>query len=181
MINKLIQCDAVIGMQSLRNDHVPLTVTSPPYDEIRDYGGHYFDFGAIANELWRITRPGGVVCWHVQDQIIDGSESCTIDRQTLCFRDLGFTLYQRIYVVGLSYRRSPRRYYRQTSIVLVLSKGRPDTVHLLRQWTTTPDRASHSLPGGRPARHRQKGVASADRKSGKSRLLVRNHSSSLEI
>jgi hypothetical protein len=132
MINKLIQCDAVIGMQSLRNDHVPLTVTSPPYDEIRDYGGHYFDFGAIANELWRITRPGGVVCWHVQDQIIDGSESCTIDRQTLCFRDLGFTLYQRIYVVGLSYRRSPRRYYRQTSIVLVLSKGRPDTVHLLR-------------------------------------------------
>jgi DNA modification methylase len=136
MINRIIQCDAVTGMQSLRNDHVPLTVTSPPYDDIRNYGGHHFDFEAIAKELWRVTAPGGVVCWHVQDQIIDGSESCTTDRHTLFFRELGFRIYQRIYVVALNYRRSPRRYYRQTSIALVLSKGRPDTVHLLRDRRT---------------------------------------------
>ena len=55
-----------------------------------------------------VTKPGGVVCWHVQDQIIDGSESCTIDKQTLFFRDLGFCLYQRIYVVAMSYRKSQR-------------------------------------------------------------------------
>ena len=128
MINRIIYCDAVTGMRCLPNDHVPLTVTSPPFDAIRDYGGHHFDFEAIATELWRVTEPGGVVCWHVQDQIIDGSESCTIDKQTLFFRELGFRLYQRIYVVAMSYRKSQRRYYRQTSIVLVLSKGRPDTV-----------------------------------------------------
>ena len=145
MINKIIHCDAVTGMQSLPNDDVPLTVTSPPFDDIRDYGGHHFDFEAIARELWRVTKPGGVVCWHVQDQIIEGSESCTIDKQTLFFRDLGFRLYQRIYVVALSYRKSQRRYYRQTSIVLVLSKGRPDTVIPLK------DRPNHNagrLSGG---------------------------------
>jgi hypothetical protein len=102
MINKIIHCDAVTGMRSLPNDHVPLTVTLPPFDAIRDYGGHHFDFEAIATELWRVTEPGGVVCWHVQDQIIDGSESCTIDKQTLFFRELGFRLYQRIYVVAMS-------------------------------------------------------------------------------
>ncbi len=105
-----------------------MTVTSPPYDDLRDYGGHRFNFEEIATELFRVTKPGGVIAWHVADQIVDGSESCTIDKQTLFFRGLGFRLYQRIYVVAMSYRKSQRRYYRQTSIVLVLSKGRPDTV-----------------------------------------------------
>jgi hypothetical protein len=145
MINRILNCDAVTGMRSLPNDFVPLTVTSPPYDAIRDYGGHHFDFQAIATELWRVTRPGGVVCWHVQDQIVDGSESCTIDRQTLFFRDLGFTLYQRIYVFAMSFRRSKRRYYRHTSIVLVLSKGRPDTVNLL---SDRPNNNAGRLSGG---------------------------------
>ena len=132
MINSILQCDAVTGMQSLPDDHVPLTVTSPPYDDIRDYGGHHFNFQEIATELWRVTAPGGVVCWHAQNQIVDGSETCTTERQTLFFQALGFTLYQPIYIVAASYRRSPRRYHRQTSIVRVLSKGRPNTVHLLK-------------------------------------------------
>ena len=56
MINRIIYCDAVTGMRCLPNDHVPLTVTSPPFDAIRDYGGHHFDFEAIARELWRVTN-----------------------------------------------------------------------------------------------------------------------------
>jgi DNA methylase len=131
-MNQILHCDAVAGMKSLPNDHVPLTVTSPPYDAIRDYGGHRFNFEEIATELWRVTKPGGVVCWHAQNQIIDGSDSCTTDRQTLFFRELGFCLYQRLYVVALNFRNSQRRYYRQTSIVLVLSKGRPNAVTLLK-------------------------------------------------
>ncbi len=138
MINQLLNCDAVRGMSGLPDDRIDLTVTSPPYDSVRDYGGHHFNFEQIATELWRITKPCGVVCWHVQDQIIEGSESCTIDKQTLSFRDLGFRIYQRLYVVSLSYRKSQRRYYRQTSIVLVLSKGRPDTVIPLK------DRPNHN-------------------------------------
>ena len=145
MINRIIHCDALTGMRTLPTGHVPLTVTSPPFDDLRDYGGHHFDFEAIARELWRVTKPGGVICWHVQDQIIDGSESCTIDKQTLFFRDLGFCLYQRLFVVAMSYRRSTRRYYRQTSIVLVLAKGRPDTVILLND---RPNNNAGRLSGG---------------------------------
>src|SRR4051812_29428623 len=128
MTNKLLHCDAVTGLKSLSRGSIDLTVTSPPYDDIRDYGGHRFNFQEIATELWRVTTPGGVVCWHVQNQIIDGSESCTSEKQTLFFLDLGFVVYQKIYVVAMSYRRSHRRYYRQTSIVLVLSKGLPRTL-----------------------------------------------------
>jgi DNA methylase len=145
MINQVVHCDAVTGMSGVPDDRIDLTVTSPPYDSLRDYGGHQFNFQEIATELWRVTKPGGVVCWHVQDQIVGGSESCTIDRQTLRFWDLGFTLYQRIYVVARAYRRSPRRYHRQTSVVLALSKGRPDCVNLLK------DRPNHNagrLSGG---------------------------------
>ena len=152
MFNRLLHCDAVTGMRGLLTGSVDLIVTSPPFDEIRDYGGHHFNFVDIATELWRVTKPGGVVCWHVQDQIIDGFESCTIDKQTLFFRQLGFRLYQRIYVVAMSYRKSNRRYHRQTSIVLVLSRGRPKTVILLA------DRPNHNagrLSGG-GLRYRQR-------------------------
>jgi site-specific DNA-methyltransferase (adenine-specific) len=126
-------------MMKLLTGSIDLVVTSPPFDEIRDYGLHRFDVEPIATELWRVVKPGGVVCWHVQDQIIDGSESCTLDKQTLYFKELGFLVYQRIFVVAMSYRISERRYHRQTSIVLVLSKGRPDTVILLK------DRPNHNV------------------------------------
>jgi site-specific DNA-methyltransferase (adenine-specific) len=132
-------------MGRLRDDSIDLTVTSPPYDNLRDYGGHRFDFEGIARELWRVTKPGGIVCWHVQDQIIEGSESCTIDRQTLFFRELGLRVYQRLYIVAMGYRKSGRRYHRQTSVVLVLSKGRPDTVTLLQD---RPNHYAGRLSGG---------------------------------
>ena len=152
MINQLLNCDAVTGLSRLPDDYIDLTVTSPPYDYLRDYGGHRFDFQEIAKQLWRVTKPGGVVCWHTQDQILEGSESCSLDKHSLFFRQLGFRLYQRIYVVAMSYRKSNRRYHRQTSIVLVLSRGRPKTVILLA------DRPNHNagrLSGG-GLRYRQR-------------------------
>ena len=90
MRNQLLNCDAVTGMSGLDDGSIDLVVTSPPFDGIRDYGGHRFTFEKIATELFRVLKPGGVVCWHVQDQIIDGSESCSLDTHTLFFRELGF-------------------------------------------------------------------------------------------
>ena len=146
MSNRIIHTDAVGGMKPLEDGCIDLTVTSPPYDSIRDYGGHRFDFEPIADELWRVTRPNGIVCWHVQDQILeDGSESCSSDIQALYFRRLGFLVYQKLYIVAMSYRRSTRRYYRQTSIVLILSKGKPKIVRLLRD---RPNRTAGRLSGG---------------------------------
>ena len=59
--NHMLCLDAISGMRTLSDARVPLTVTSPPYDELRDFGGHAFSeelFRDIAQELWRVTCPG---------------------------------------------------------------------------------------------------------------------------
>ena len=62
-----------------------LTVTSPPYDNLRRYNGYSFDFENIAKELYRVTRDGGVVVWIVGDATINGSETGTSFKQALYF------------------------------------------------------------------------------------------------
>lgn len=132
--NTILLTDAVTGMRSLPGDSIPFCLTSPPYDEMRDYGGNTWDFVAfqpIAEELWRVMMPGGVVCWVVQDQIEDGDESGTADEQKRHFRSLGFRLYQTLYLVSDNARRCSRHYYRTVTLGLILTKGRPRTVNLL--------------------------------------------------
>lgn len=85
---------------------IPLTVTSPPYDALdeewrpvkqtRDYKGYEFNFPEIARELWRVTAPGGMVCWNVDKVSIDGDEDDTPERQMQFFRKLGFKRYRTI-------------------------------------------------------------------------------------
>ena len=132
-MNKLKCCDGIDGMQSLPDECIPITVTSPPYDGIRMYEGNVnaFNFERIANELWRITKPGGVVCWHVQEQIINGSESGTSSEQRLYFRDLGFRLHHTMVVMP---RTSPSqvRYGYSLPYVFILSKGRPGVINLIK-------------------------------------------------
>lgn len=48
-------------INKLADECIPLTVTSPPFDDMRVFGGHPFDFDSIAKELFRTTMPGGVV------------------------------------------------------------------------------------------------------------------------
>ena len=79
-------------MKKIPNDSIDLTVTSPPYDNIRDYKGYCFekeDFVNIVKELYRVTKNGGVVVWVVGDSTIKGSESGTsLDSQVLWMVDL---------------------------------------------------------------------------------------------
>jgi len=82
-VNRLLHCDCVAGMQELPDECIPLTVTSPPYDDMREYGGHLFDFEAIAQQLYRVTMPGGVVVWVVRDAVVSRGESGTSFRQAL--------------------------------------------------------------------------------------------------
>lgn len=46
-------------MREFDDDAIDLTVTSPPYDNLRDYHGYSFDFEAVAGNLYRITKHGG--------------------------------------------------------------------------------------------------------------------------
>ncbi len=69
-LNKIYCMDCLEGMKQLDDNSVDLTVTSPPYDNLRDYKGYTFNFEAIAKELFRITKQGGVVvgCWRCYDR-----------------------------------------------------------------------------------------------------------------
>ena len=57
-------------MARMPDGFVDLTVTSPPYDNLRTYNGYCFDFENVAKELFRITKQGGIVVWVVGDATI---------------------------------------------------------------------------------------------------------------
>lgn len=69
-VNQVYQGDSAELMKKLPDNFIDLTVTSPPYDNLRDYNGFKFDFETIAKELFRITKDGGVVVWVVGDATI---------------------------------------------------------------------------------------------------------------
>ena len=63
---QLYNWDCLELMKDIPDGSVDLTVTSPPYDNLRTYNGNInqlnFDkFKEIAKELYRITKCGGVI------------------------------------------------------------------------------------------------------------------------
>lgn len=90
--------DCLEVMKTMADNSVDLTVTSPPYDNLRTYNGNIeqwnFDkFKEIAKELYRVTTNGGVVVWIVADATIKGSETGTSFKQALWFMECGFKLH----------------------------------------------------------------------------------------
>src|SRR5690606_12389047 len=133
-INQIICGDCAEIMKSWPDECIDLTVTSPPYDNLRDYKGYTFDFETIAKELYRITKPGGVVVWVVGDASINGSETGTSFRQALYFKDVcGVKLHDTmIYKKKASVFPNTNRYYQAFESMFVFSKGSPKTVHLIK-------------------------------------------------
>jgi len=74
-------------------ESVDLVVTSPPYDDLRTYGGHSWDFFGVAWHLKRVLKPGGVIVWVVADATKDGSETGSSMEQALHFKRLGLNLH----------------------------------------------------------------------------------------
>jgi len=123
------------GMEAERFD---LTITSPPYDAIREYGVGFdadaFEWKPILSELLRVTKPGGVVVWVVSDQTIDGSETGTSFRQALYAKEIGFNLHDTmIYMVkGTGAKGSNLSYWQAFEYMFVLSRGRPKAVNRIK-------------------------------------------------
>lgn len=80
-------------MKEIPDRSIDMVLTSPPYDNLRDYKGYTFNFEGIAKELFRITKDGGVVVWIVGDATIKGSETGTSFKQALYFKEIGFNLH----------------------------------------------------------------------------------------
>lgn len=129
--------DCLERMKELSDNTIDLTVTSPPYDNLRTYNGNidqwsFEKFQAIAKELYRITKDGGVVVWVVGDATIKGSETGTSFRQALWFMECGFNLHDTmIYQKAQACFGSNKCYLQSFEYMFVLSKGKPKTVNLI--------------------------------------------------
>ena len=127
-VNKIICGDHLIIIKDIPDNVIDLTVTSPPYDNLRTYKGFTFDFKGIAKELYRITKKGGVVVWIVGDSTINGSETGTSFRQALYFKEIGFNLHDTMIYQKLCYMPlTHNRYENVFEYMFVFSKGRPKT------------------------------------------------------
>lgn len=125
-------------MGRMSDNCIDLTVTSPPYDNLRDYKGYSFEFEEVAKELYRVTKPGGVVVWVVGDETKDGSESGTSFRQALYFMQMEFKLHDTmIYAKENPMPLTHNRYEQSFEYMFVFSKGKPKTFNGLK--VTTKD------------------------------------------
>ena len=129
----LRQGDCLELMKSLADGSVDLTVTSPPYDNLRTYNGNidqwcFEKFKQIADELFRITKPGGVAVWIVADATIDGSETGSSFKQALYFKECGFNIHDTMIWSKPSFTAVgtlKTRYASTFEYMFVFSKGRP--------------------------------------------------------
>lgn len=130
--NKIYNMDCVEGMKRLQEGSIDLTITSPPYDNLRHYNGYSWNFEATAQELYRVTKPGGVVVWIVGDATIEGSETGTSFRQALYFMDCGFRLHDTMIYQKNSLPMNHNRYEQDFEYMFVFSKGKPATFNPIR-------------------------------------------------
>lgn len=134
-INRIYCCDCLVGMKRVKDDVIDLTVTSPPYDDLRNYKGYDFNFKEIAKQLYRITKPGGVVVWVVGDAVVKGGETGSSFRQALYFMECGFKLHDTMIfeknTSAFPARRNGNRYTQIFEYMFVFSKGAPKTANLI--------------------------------------------------
>lgn len=134
-------CELYLGdclkvMKTIPDASVDAVVTSPPYDKLRTYGGHSWDFEGVAGQLWRVVKSGGVVVWIVGDSVVDGSETGTSFRQALRFMELGFNLHDTMIYekTGIPFPMHTR-YNQSFEYMFVLSHGKPATFNPIKEPT----------------------------------------------
>jgi len=133
---KLMKGDCLVRMKEIADHSIDLTVTSPPYDNLRNYNNSLVwnsdIWKATIKELFRFTKQGGVVVWVVADATIKGSETGTSFKQALWAMECGFNLYDTM----IWRKPSPQaptegRYYDVFEYMFIFSKGKPKNLNLL--------------------------------------------------
>lgn len=127
-IDEIMCVDCIAGMQEMPDNSVDLTITSPPYDDLREYNS-VVNFLDVAENLYRITKDGGVVVWNVNDRIKNGTKSLSSFRQAICFANAGFLVND----VMIWRKTNPMpqvkqpRYNQCFEYMFIFSKGKPKT------------------------------------------------------
>lgn len=155
---KLDDCQLMFGdcierMKEIPDESVDLTVTSPPYDCLRSYNNNIDKswtnkkWEPIINELYRVTKNGGIVVWVVGDATVKGSETGTSFKQALYFMECGFNLHDTMIwnKQNCSSIGSMNRYENIFEYMFILSKGKPKTANII---TDKPNKRAGELQYG---------------------------------
>lgn len=134
-LNHIYNENCLNSMAKMPDNFVDMTITSPPYDDMRSYSGNTFnEFESIAKELYRVTKKGGVIVWVVGDQTVRGNETGTSFRHALYFKEVGFNLFD-----TMIYLKPPRgavgnnnTYWQTFEYMFVFSKEKPKTINLIK-------------------------------------------------
>lgn len=138
---------------SIPNDYIDLTVTSPPYDDLRKYKGFIFDYQSIFKELYRVTKDGGIVVWIVADKTQNGTESGSSFRHALYAKEVGFKLHDTM--IWQKPNPTPtdpkcKRYYNAFEYMFVFTKGKIKTCNYIKEASKNAGRNFGSAPMKRP-------------------------------
>lgn len=127
-LNKFYISESVEFMKkSIPDGFINLTITSPPYDDLRKYNGYVFDYKSVIKELYRVTKDGGLVVWVVGDKTKNGSESGTSFQQALYAKEIGFNLHDTMIYMSDKPPLSHNRYEQKFEYMFIFSKGKPTT------------------------------------------------------
>jgi len=98
LVNNVIAGDCVQVLSRLPAECIDLTITSPPYDDLRSYKGrstnNRVDLRALGASLLRATRHNGVACMVLNDQTVDAHKTLTTFRTAVAWVDLGWQLFE---------------------------------------------------------------------------------------
>lgn len=135
---QLIHGDCVEKLKTIPDSSIDLTVTSPPYDNLRTYNGNTALWGehvwkAVIQDLFRVTKQGGVVVWVVGDATIKGSETGTSFKQALWAMECGFNLHDTMIFQAKKPPLTHNRYEQEFEYMFVWSKGKPNTVKHIKE------------------------------------------------
>ena len=128
MKTELILGDCIAEMSKMEPGSVDLTVTSPPYDNMRSYKGS-LEWGEeiwkeVLKGLYDVTAEGGVVVWVVGDATIKGSETGTSFKQALYAMECGFRLHDTMIWSKPSVPPTQKNRYQQSfEYMFVFTKG----------------------------------------------------------
>ena len=142
---KLYNKDCLEVLPKLKPCSIDLTLTSPPYDNLRSYSGHGDRWNRdvwqeVISELFRITKPGGVVVWVVGDATVRGSETGSSFKQALWAMECGFSLYDTMIYHKHGLVKNHNRYEQEFEYMFIFSKGKPKVFNGIRVPTSYPEK-----------------------------------------
>lgn len=151
-LNEIVCKGNLEFLEGLEDESVDLVVTSPPYDDIRDYHGYTMEIGKIISELYRVLKEGGTVSWVVGDRIKNGDKSLTSFKQAIAFQEQGFKVYEHLIYEKVG--GSPpvkNRYMNTFEHIFIFTKGKPKTVNLIEdkpnKWAGKTGFGKHGIRG----------------------------------